>query len=116
VRKFLILSLLLYGSASSAQFIVVGPNVAPGTVSPSPGGFGQSSPTIPWLWADGNSITPTMQRQRDERARRVEILFPHLREEMARHSPERARYIYARAEKEAMWAMINARKQRDEQR
>jgi hypothetical protein len=54
-----------------------------------------------------------MRRQREERARQVYAMFPELRDKMAQASPDRARYMYAKAEHQAIWANVRAKRMVD---
>lgn len=113
MKSWIVLSLIFYGSASSAQFIVSGPNPISGSTSTLSSAYQGVTPLDPSYGLGDHGVTPTMQRQKQERARQVAILFPHLEAEMARQTPNRARYTYAKAEKKAVWANIRAKQPAD---
>ena len=111
MKKLLVLGMILCGSASSAQFIVTGQNPSAGSTSSMTRDVYQPvTPQSPDAGLRGfDDITPTMRRQREARARLVAAAYPDLQAELAGRNPFRARYLYARAEKKALWAAINAR-------
>lgn len=113
MKYIMILGLLACGSASSAQFIISGPYIAPGSTSSMSSAYQGVSPQASGFAAASDGVTPTMRRQREERARRVYAMFPELRDEMARVSPDRARYMYAKAEHQAIWANVQAKRMVD---
>ena len=113
MKTWIVLSLILCASTSSAQFFVSRPNPTSGSTSTLSSAYQGVAPLDPSYGLGDHGVTPTMQRQRQERARHVAILFPHLEAEMARQTPSRARYTYARAEKKAMWANIRAKQSPD---
>ena len=113
MKRIMILGLLACGSASSAQFIVSGPYIAPGSTSSQFAAYQGVSPQALGSAAASDGITPTMRRQREERARQVYAMFPELRDEMTRASPDRARYMYAKAEHKAIWANVRAKRMVD---
>ncbi|TCQ00404.1 hypothetical protein C8J46_102548 [Sphingomonas sp. PP-F2F-A104-K0414] len=113
MKTIMILGLLFCGSASSAQFIVTGPNGAAGSTSSLFAAYQGVVPSAPDYGLASDGATPTMKRQREERARQVYAMFPQLQDEMAGHSPARARYMYAKAEHQAIWANIRAKEAAD---
>jgi len=113
MKRIMILGLLACGSASSAQFVVSGPYIAPGSTSSLSAAYPGVTPHAPDFGLGGSGITPTMRKQREERARQVYAMFPELRDEMARASPDRARYMYAKAEHQSIWANVRAKRMVD---
>lgn len=113
MKYVMILGLLCCGSASSAQFIVSGPNISPGSTSSLSAAYQGVAPQASAFGMASDGITPTMRRQREDSARQVFAMFPNLRDEMAGMSPERARYMYAKAEHKAVWANVRANRRID---
>ena len=113
MKRIMILGLLTCGSASSAQFIVSGPYIAPGSTSSQFAAYQGISPQTLGFGKASDGVTPTMRRQREERARQVYAMFPELRGKMAQASPDRARYMYAKAEHQAIWANVRAKRMVD---
>jgi hypothetical protein len=107
MKKYLALSLILCGSASSAQFIISG---FPGGTSSRGASYQGTAPLNPTFGLNDDGITPTMRRERETRAKLVDTMYPDLKNELARHSPSRARMLYAVAERKAIWANIKARR------
>ncbi len=109
--KILIASaLLVCADAASAQFIT---NTAPNLSITSTDRYYGTTPVDPSYGLGYSGVTPTMRREREARARLVDATFPNLRAELATRNPRRARVLYARAEKQAIWARIKARESMD---
>ncbi len=101
----LALSVIVCPTAASAQLGVPGPGGLIGTVPSSTGypGWTPSSTTL------SSVITPTMRREREARLRPVLATFPDLPATLASAPPRQRAALYAKAERKAVWAQINAR-------
>lgn len=109
MKSWIVLGFIFCGNTSSAQFIVSGPNPTSGSTSTLSSAYQGLTPVGPSYGLGDHGVTPTMQRQKQEKARQVAILFPHLEAEMARQTPNRARYTYTKDEKKAVLANIRAK-------
>lgn len=92
-------------AASPAQFIIAGVN--PTSMSSSGGYQSTSQSGVGYL---GDGVTPTMRRQREERAAMTRAFIAASPEKWTSSNPRRARILYVRAARAARWAHIEARR------
>lgn len=91
-----------------AQFITTGPNANYTTGSSLGAALPQINPIGGSLPFFGNSITPTMRREREERIARTLRFIAAAPDKWTSSNPREARRLYAKAETAAKWAQINA--------
>ncbi|MDF2495660.1 hypothetical protein [Sphingomonas sp.] len=107
-------ALLLSGGGALAQSATLAvPGTAPGAPTPIGTFGGQNDPSFNPAVPSSGDMTPTMYRERLERAQMVDAMFPELGPELAKKKVAgfdrlRQNQAYRQAERKARWARINA--------